>query len=238
VLDFADGSQVTAHAVVLATGVEWTRLPARGAEEFAGRGVYYGADPHEALGCRDEVVHLVGAANSAGQAALHFARFAARVVMLCRGPDLRRSMSEYLVARIEAADTIEVRTCTEVLAVEGDGHVERLVLSSSETGQTETVPASRLFVFIGAQPPTDWLGEAFARDSRGFLRTGPALLDADGRPPADWPLSRAPYHLECSVPGVFVAGDVRAESVKRVASAVGEGAMAVTLVHRYLEGTT
>jgi thioredoxin reductase (NADPH) len=238
VLDFADGSQVTAHAVVLATGVEWTRLPARGAEEFAGRGVYYGADPHEALGCRDEVVHLVGAANSAGQAALHFARFAARVVMLCRGPDLRRSMSEYLVARIEASDTIEVRTCTEVLAVEGDGHVERLVLSSSETGQTETVPASRLFVFIGAQPPTDWLGEAFARDSRGFLRTGPALLDADGRPPADWPLSRAPYHLECSVPGVFVAGDVRAESVKRVASAVGEGAMAVTLVHRYLEGTT
>jgi thioredoxin reductase (NADPH) len=109
------------------------------------------------------------------------------------------------------------------------------VLSNALSGETETVPASRLFVFIGAQPPTGWLGDAFARDERGFLRTGPALLDDDGRPPAEWPLSRAPYHLECSVPGVFVAGDVRAESVKRVASAVGEGAMAVTLVHRYLE---
>jgi thioredoxin reductase (NADPH) len=236
VVRFADGSEVTAHAVVLATGVEWSRLPADGAEEFAGRGVYYGADPHEAVGCRDEEVYLVGAANSAGQAALHFAKYAAKVVMLCRGPDIRASMSEYLVARIEASDVIEVRTCTQVVAVEGDEHVERLVLSSSLSGRSETVPASRLFVFIGAQPPTAWLGDAFARDSRGFLRTGPALLDAEGRPPADWPLSRAPYHLECSVPGVFVAGDVRAESVKRVAGAVGEGAMAVTLVHRYLEG--
>jgi thioredoxin reductase (NADPH) len=237
VLRFADGSEVTAHAVVLATGVEWTRLPAQGAEEFAGRGVYYGADPHEALSCRNEEVFLVGAANSAGQAALHFAKFASRVVLLCRGPDIRRSMSEYLVARIEASDVIEVRTCTQVVAIEGDGHVERLVLDNALTGQAETVPASRLFVFIGAQPPTEWLGEAFTRDARGFLRTGPALMDDEGRPPPDWPLTRAPYHLECSVPGVFVAGDVRAESVKRVASAVGEGAMAVTLVHRYLEAT-
>jgi thioredoxin reductase (NADPH) len=235
VVRFADGSEVTAHAVVLATGVEWTRLPAEGAEQFAGRGVYYGADPHEALGCRGQEVYLIGAANSAGQAALHFAKYASRVVMLCRGPDIRRGMSEYLVARIEASDVIEVRTCTEVVAVEGDEHVERLVLSNSVSGQTETVPASRLFVFIGAQPPTGWLGEAFARDARGFLQTGPDLLDAEGRPPAGWPLSRAPYHLECSVPGVFVAGDVRADSVKRVAGAVGEGAMAVTLVHRYLE---
>jgi thioredoxin reductase (NADPH) len=234
-LRFADGSEVTAHAVVLATGVTWTMLPARGAEEFAGRGVYYGATPHEAADCRGQEVYVVGAANSAGQAALHFAKFASRVVMLCRGTDLRRSMSEYLVGRIEADPVIEVRTCTQVAAVEGEDHVERLVLSHATTGQTESVPASRLFVFIGAQPPTEWLGEAFARDERGFLRTGPALLDADGRPPADWPLSRMPYHLECSVPGVFVAGDVRAESVKRVASAVGEGAMAVTLVHRYLE---
>ncbi|WP_369134117.1 FAD-dependent oxidoreductase [Modestobacter sp. I12A-02662] len=235
VLRFADGSEVTAHAVVLATGVSWARLPARGAEEFAGRGVYYGADPHEAMDCRGEEVYVVGAANSAGQAALHFAKFAGRVVMLCRGPDIRRGMSEYLVARIEASDVIEVRTCTEVAAVEGGEHVERLVLADAVTGATRTVPASRLFVFIGARPLTDWLGEAFDRDDRGFLRTGPALLDPEGRPPAGWPLSRAPYHLECSVPGVFVAGDVRAESVKRVASAVGEGAMAVTLVHRYLE---
>jgi thioredoxin reductase (NADPH) len=234
-IHFADGSQVAAHAVVLATGVSWTRLPARGAEEFAGRGVYYGAVPHEAVDCAGQEVYVVGAANSAGQAALNFARYARRVVMLVRGPDLRRGMSEYLVARIEASPVIEVRTCTQVQAVEGGEHVERLVLADANTGETETVPASRLFVFIGARPLTDWLGEAFRCDPRGFLQTGPALLDAEGRPPADWPLSRAPYHLECSVPGVFVAGDVRAESVKRVASAVGEGAMAVTLVHRYLE---
>ncbi|MCU1619368.1 MAG: Two-component response regulator receiver modulated FAD-dependent pyridine nucleotide-disulfide [Modestobacter sp.] len=234
-LRFADGSQVTAHAVVLATGVSWTMLPAQGAEEFAGRGVYYGATPHEAADCRGEEIYVVGAANSAGQAALHFAKFASRVVMLCRGSDIRRSMSEYLVGRIEADPVIEVRTCTQIVAVEGADHVERLVLSHAASERTETVPASRLFVFIGAQPPTGWLGNAFVRDDRGFLRTGPALLDDEGRPPSEWPLSRAPYHLECSVPGVFVAGDVRAESVKRVASAVGEGAMAVTLVHRYLE---
>jgi thioredoxin reductase (NADPH) len=232
---FADGSQVAALAVVLATGVSWTRLPARGAEQFAGKGVYYGAVAHEAADCAGQEVYVVGAANSAGQAALHFARYARRVVMLVRGTDIRRSMSEYLVARIEASPVIEVRTCTQVQEIEGDEHVERLVLVDATTGQTETVPASRLFVFIGAKPLTGWLGEAFRCDPHGFLQTGPALLDAEGRPPADWPLSRMPYHLECSVPGVFVAGDVRAESVKRVASAVGEGAMAVTLVHRYLE---
>jgi thioredoxin reductase (NADPH) len=235
VVRFTDGSEVTSHAVVLATGVQWTRLPARGADEFAGRGVFYGADPHEALSCKEQTVYIVGAANSAGQAALHFAKYAGRVVMLVRGADIRRGMSEYLVARIEAHPTIEVRTCTTVEAVEGEDHVERLVLADAVTGSTETVPASRLFVFIGARPITEWLGEGYARDDHGFLRTGPALLDAEGRPPADWPLSRAPYHLECSVPGVFVAGDVRSESVKRVASAVGEGAMAVSLVHRYLE---
>src|SRR4051795_4165796 len=234
-LRFADGSEVTAHAVVLATGVSWTMLPAQGAEEFAGRGVYYGAAAHEAADCQGEEVYVVGAANSAGQAALHFAKFASRVVMLCRGTDIRRSMSEYLVGRIEADSTIEVLTCTQVVGIEGNGHVERLVLANALNGDTHTVPASRLFVFIGAQPPTGWLGDAFVRDARGFLQTGPDLLDAEGRPPADWPLSRVPYHLECSVPGVFVAGDVRADSVKRVASAVGEGAMAVTLVHRYLE---
>jgi thioredoxin reductase (NADPH) len=234
-LRFADGSEVTAHAVVLATGVSWTMLPAQGAAEFAGRGVYYGAAAHEAADCQGQEVYVVGAANSAGQAALHFAKFASRVVMLCRGADIRHSMSEYLVGRIEANSAIEVLTCTQVVAVDGEDHVERLVLANALTGQTHTVPASRLFVFIGAQPPTAWLGDAFVTDARGFLQTGPDLLDAEGRPPADWPLSRVPFHLECSVPGVFVAGDVRADSVKRVASAVGEGAMAVTLVHRYLE---
>jgi thioredoxin reductase (NADPH) len=236
IVRFADGSEVSAHAVVLATGVTWRRLPADGADSLASRGVYYGANAHEALDCRDEEIYIVGAANSAGQAALHFAKFAKRVVLLARGENLRRSMSEYLVERIEATPTIDVRTRTEVLACEGNDRLEQLVLGeASTTNSREVVPASRLYVFIGAAPQTEWLGEDFVRDKHGFLLTGPALLNEEGRPPASWPLSRDPYHLESSVPGVFVAGDVRAESVKRVASAVGEGAMAVTLIHRYLE---
>jgi thioredoxin reductase (NADPH) len=180
------------------------------------------------------VVHVVGAANSAGQAALHFAKFAASVVLLARGDSLRRSMSEYLVARIEAHPRITVRTCTEVVGADGAEHLERLALKDARTGAVETVDAAWLFVFIGARPDTEWLGEAFTRDGRGFLLTGPDLLEPDGRRPAGWPLDRDPYLLEASLPGVFVAGDVRAASVKRVASAVGEGALAVTLVHRYL----
>lgn len=235
VVSFADGSEVTSHAVVLATGVSYTRLPAEGVDAFAGRGVYYGAAAHEAVNCKGQDVYVVGAANSAGQAALFFAQHAARVVMLVRGSDLRRSMSEYLVARIEQEPRIEVRTCTEVAGGSGDEHLERLVLRSTTAASTEVVDACWLFVFIGASPRTDWLGDGFARDDHGFLLTGPELLGPDGRPPAGWPLERDPHHLESSVPGVFVAGDVRAASVKRVASAVGEGAMAVTLVHRYLD---
>ena len=235
VVHFADGSEVTALAVVLATGVSYSRLPASGVDEFSGRGVYYGAAAHEAVNCKGQDVYVVGAANSAGQAALFFARYASRVVMLVRGTDLRRSMSEYLVSRIETSDVIEVRTCTQIVAGQGSDHLEQLTLQSSADGSTEVVDASWVFVFIGATPRTDWLGDAFARDKQGFLLTGPELLDEAGRPPASWPLPRDPYHLESSVPGVFVAGDVRAQSVKRVASAVGEGAMAVTLVHRYLD---
>ena len=232
---FADGAAVTSHAVVLSTGVSYTRLAAGRVDDFAGRGVYYGAASHEAVNCAGQDVHIVGGANSAGQAALFFAQYAARVVLLVRGSDLRRSMSEYLVARIEASDRIEVRTCTQVVGGAGVDHLEALELQDTVTGRTETVDASWLFVFIGARPRTDWLGADFSRDARGFLLTGPELLGDDGRRPAGWPLDRDPYHLESSVPGVFVAGDVRAASVKRVASAVGEGAMAVTLVHRYLD---
>ena len=235
VVHFADSTEVTAHAVVLATGVAYSRLTAPGVDDFAGRGVYYGAAAHEAVNCRGQDVYVVGAANSAGQAALFFARYAKRVVILVRGEDLRRSMSEYLVARIEATDNIEVRTCTEIVAGAGDDHLHSLTLRCNAQGTVEVVDASWVFVFIGATPRTDWLGSDYARDAKGFLRTGPELLDADGRPPASWPLVRDPYHLESSVPGVFVAGDVRAQSVKRVASAVGEGAMAITLVHRYLD---
>jgi thioredoxin reductase (NADPH) len=221
--------------VVLATGVSYTRLPSASVDAFSGRGVYYGAATHEAVNCTDQDVYVVGAANSAGQAALFFRRYAARVVLVARGSDLRRSMSEYLVARIEADPKIEVRTCTEVVGADGDEHLEVLDLRDSTTGAVEQVKAGWLFVFIGAVPRTDWLGEGFARDSRGFVLTGLGLLDAEGRPPADWPLERDPYLLESSVPGVFVAGDVRASSMKRVASAVGEGAMAISLVHTYLE---
>ena len=234
VVRFADGSEVTALSVVLSTGVSYTRLPAPGVDDFSGRGVFYGAAAHEAVNCKGQDVYVVGAANSAGQAALFFARYAQRVVLLVRGSDLRRSMSEYLVARIEADPAIEVRTCTEVAGASGDEHLERLHLRSSTTGDVEEVDASWLFVFIGAAPRTDWLGDTFVRDDKGFLVTGPDLLDGDGRPPPGWPLERDPYLLESSVPGVFVAGDVRAASVKRVASAVGEGALAVTLVHRHL----
>ena len=237
VVRFADGTEVTAHAVVLATGVSYTRLGAPGVDEFAGRGVYYGAAAHEAVNCRGQVVHVVGAANSAGQAALHFAKFADEVVLLARGESLRRSMSEYLVTRIEATPNIRVRTCTEVVGGGGGEHLERLVLQDTVLGRREEVDASWLFVFIGARPETDWLGDDYARDARGFVLTGPDLLERDGRRPRDWPLDRDPYLLEASVPGVFVAGDVRAASVKRVASAVGEGALAVTLVHRYLGET-
>jgi thioredoxin reductase (NADPH) len=154
--------------------------------------------------------------------------------VLARGDSLRRSMSEYLVARIEGTPNITVRTCTEIVGGDGHEHLEHVVLRDVRTGAQETVEASWVFVFIGARPETSWLGEAFTRDSRGFVLTGPDLLGKDGRRPPGWPLDRDPYLLEASVPGVFVAGDVRAASVKRVASAVGEGALAVTLVHRYL----
>ena len=231
-----DGApSVTAHAVVLATGVSYTRLAARGVDDFSGRGVYYGAATYEAVNCTDQDVYVVGAANSAGQAALFFRRYASRVIVLARGSDLRRSMSEYLVARIEADPKIEVRTCTEVVGADGVEHLEVLTLRDNVRGTVEQVPAGWLFVFIGAVPATDWLGELFVRDSRGFVLTGLDLLGPDGAPPPRWPLERDPYLLESSVPGVFVAGDVRAASMKRVASAVGDGAMAVSLVHTYLE---
>lgn len=236
VVRFADGSAVTALAVVLATGVSYTRMQ-EPVDAFAGRGLYYGAAAHEALNCKDQDVYVVGGANSAGQAALFFTRYARRVVVLVRGADLRTGMSEYLVNRIEAEPGIEVRTRTEVVGAAGDEHLEQIVLRDGTDGSLETVPASWLFVLIGAAPRTDWLGTVLVRDARGFVLTGPDLLDADQRPPAGWPLARDPYLLESSMPGVFVAGDVRAASVKRVASAVGEGAMAVFLVHRHLEET-
>jgi len=234
VVRFDDGSAVAGHTVILATGVSYRMLEAPGLTELTGRGVYYGAATTEGPSCRSQDVYIVGGANSAGQAAMYFCRYAAKVTLLVRGTSLESSMSRYLIDQIDNMDNVEVRTCTEVVGGEGDEHLEILTLRNNATGESESVRASWLFVFIGAAPRTDWLDGCLDRDTRGFVLTGPDLV-VDGRRPAGWTLERDPYHLEASVPGVFVAGDVRADSVKRVASAVGEGAMAVTLVHRYLE---
>ena len=231
---FSDETAIDAHTVLLATGVSYRQLAAPGIAELAGRGVYYGSALTEAAACSGHDVYIVGGANSAGQAAVYLSRTAKSVTLLVRGPSLTRSMSHYLIQQIEGIKEISVRTCTEVIAAHGTDHLESLTLRDTTTGRTEEAEAGWLFVFIGAEPMTDWLDGVVMRDNRGFVLTGPDLAAPGERPPG-WPLDRPPYHLETSVPGVFAAGDVRSESAKRVASAVGEGAMAVMLVHRYLE---
>jgi thioredoxin reductase (NADPH) len=234
VVRFADGSAVAAHSVILATGVQYRQLAADGCAGLTGCGVFYGSALTEAAACQGQDVYIVGGANSAGQAAMYLARFAKSVTLLVRGPDLSTSMSYYLIQQINEAPNIFVRCRTVVEAAHGTGRLEQLTLRHSVSGETERVDAQWMFVFIGAAPRTDWLDDTVLRDEGGYILAGPDLT-ADGRPPASWELDRPPYHLETSVPGVFVAGDARAESAKRVASAVGEGAMAVMLVHRYLE---
>ncbi|MFI9527637.1 FAD-dependent oxidoreductase [Micromonospora rosaria] len=231
---FGDGGTIAAHAVVLATGVSYRMLDAPGLTEFTGRGVFYGSAATEAPSCVGEDVYIVGGANSAGQAAVHFSRYAARVHLLIRGADLTASMSRYLIDQLDGIDQVTVHPHTEVVAAAGDEHLQRLTLRDTRTGERREVDASWLFVFIGAEPRTGWLDGVLVRDERGFVTTGPDLVAGGQRPPG-WSLPRDPYHLESSMPGVFAAGDVRTASVKRVASAVGEGAMAVSLVHRYLE---
>jgi thioredoxin reductase (NADPH) len=233
VIQFGDGTELAAHSVILATGVDYRVLQAPGIEPLTGRGVYYGSAMTEAPACAGEDVYIVGGANSAGQAAVFFSRHARRVILLVRGQSLQASMSHYLIRQLDAIENVEVRTDTAIEQAHGTEHLEKLTLCGPMDA-TETVSAGYLFIFIGAAPRTDWLGREIARDERGFIRTGPDLL-VDGARPRGWAPNRDPYYLESSLPGVFVAGDVRAESVKRVASAVGEGAMAVTLVHRYLE---
>ena len=235
VVHLDDGREIAAHTVILSSGVTYRQLAADGAEGFVGRGLFYGSAMTEALECAGQHVVVVGGANSAGQAAAYLARHASKVTLAVRGPSLNSSMSRYLIDQIEAISNIEIRTCTRVVACAGAEHLECVDLVDDSTGQTEQIPTSHVFVFIGAAPLTDWLPDQICLDAAGFVLTGPDLL-IDGAPPTEWSLERPPYLLESSIPGVFVAGDVRSESVKRVASAVGEGALAVTLVHRYREG--
>jgi thioredoxin reductase (NADPH) len=230
----ADGATIDAHTVILAMGVSYRQLMAPGVDELTGRGVFYGSALTEAANCANQDVYIVGGANSAGQAAVYLARGARSVTLLVRAPSLESSMSYYLIQQIAAVPNISVRSCTEVVGAAGDEHLEQLILRDNTTGQTETVNAQFLFVFIGAAPRTDWLDGVVLRDARGFVVAGPDLA-VGGEQPRGWSLERAPYHLETSLPGVFAAGDVRFQSAKRVASAVGEGAMAVMLVHRYLD---
>jgi thioredoxin reductase (NADPH) len=233
---FADGSTIDAHTVILATGVSYRQLAAPGLAPLTGRGVFYGSALTEAANCAHQDIYVVGGANSAGQAAVYLARSARSVTIMVRAESLTSSMSHYLIQQIAEIPNITVRTCSEVVEAHGDDHLERLTVRDNATGETRTVKASWLFVFIGAAPRTEWLDGVVARDHHGFVVAGPDLV-VRGRAPEGWPLDRAPYHLETNVPGVFVAGDVRSTSGKRVASAVGEGSMAVMLVHRYLEKT-
>ncbi|MFI5670843.1 FAD-dependent oxidoreductase [Streptomyces sp. NPDC051704] len=233
ILTLADGTEISAETVLLATGVSYNRLQAPGADRFEGAGLYYGAATTESSACISQHVFIVGGANSAGQAAVHFAKYAARVTILVRAESLDASMSRYLIDEIDRTPNIEVKVRTTVVRLDGDEHLEELTLHDATTGEDTRVPARFMFTFIGARPHTDWLSGVVERDEYGFVLTGSDLIANGGELPAEWSLERAPYPLETSVPGVFAAGDVRAHSVKRVASGVGEGAMAISLIHRY-----
>jgi thioredoxin reductase (NADPH) len=233
VVRLSSGIELSSHAVLIAIGVSYRRLEIPGLDELVGRGVYYGASVTEAQQVRDQDVYIVGGANSAGQAAVYFSRFARSVSLIVRADSLEKSMSRYLIDQITALPNINVRIQSEVVAVGGDTHLETITIAERGAGGEEAVPANFLFVMIGAYPHSDWIGETIARDTQGFIRSGADLLREGVHP--NWPAKREPYLLETSLPGVFVAGDARRSSMKRVASAVGEGAIAVRLVHQYLE---
>lgn len=232
-LKLSDGNELSCHALILAVGVQWRKLGLPGEDRLQGAGIYYGAGSTEAISCRDEDVYLVGGANSAGQAAMYFSKFAGRVVMLVRGPSLAATMSQYLIDQIGQTENIHVEFNSHVVEVHGEEHLEAISIACTTSGQIEKVRASALFIFIGAEPRTDWLDGLVERDERGFILTGQALM-RDGKPPKGWNLDRPPGLLETNVPGIFAVGDVRHGSVKRVASGVGEGSVAIQFVHQYL----
>lgn len=229
----ADGSEISCHALLIATGVQWRRLEAPGIDKLQGAGVYYGGGSTEALSCRGEIVYVVGGANSAGQAAINFAKFADKVVILVRGDGLAATMSQYLIDQVQRTANIQLWTRASVKEVHGEKRLEEISILCSDTNKVERVPATSMFIFIGALPQTDWLADLVERDDRGFVLTGPDLI-REGQRPKGWALDRDPFLLETNVPGIFAVGDVRHGSVKRVASGVGEGSVAVQFIHQYL----
>lgn len=232
-LKLGDGHEISCNALLLAMGVQWRTLGVPGIDRLQGAGVYYGGSTSEAISCRGETIYIIGGANSAGQAAVHFSKFAQKVIMLVRGSSLAATMSHYLIEQINKTPNIEVWTKTQLVAVQGDTHLTGITVRCDTDGNTQNLPATSLFIFIGALPRTDWLADLVARDERGFILSGPDLLK-DGKRPPSWTLDRDPGLLETNVPGIFVVGDVRRGSVKRVASGVGEGAVVVQFIHQYL----
>ncbi|HSY91495.1 MAG TPA: FAD-dependent oxidoreductase [Candidatus Binatus sp.] len=233
IVKLADGNEISCHALMIASGVQWRRLETPGVDRLQGAGVYYGGGATEALSCKGEIVYVVGGANSAGQAAMNFARYADRVVILVRGDSLASTMSQYLIDQIKVTPNIQLWTHATVAEVHGETHLEEISVMCSDTNTVERVPASAMFIFIGALPRTDWLADTIERDERGFVLTGPDVMKG-GERPKGWTPDRDPFLLETNVPGIFAVGDVRHGSVKRVASGVGEGSVAVQFIHQYL----
>ncbi len=232
-VQLADGSEISCHSLILALGVSWKRLDVPGLEKLTGAGVYYGAAQTEAISCQGEEVYIIGGANSAGQAAMYFSKYASQVIILVRGESLTKSMSQYLIDQINETPNIKVMVHSSVIEAKGETSLEAISIANSQTGETKTVAATSLFIFIGAVPRTDWLEGVLERDNRGFILTGQDLKQ-HGTRPKGWTLERDPFLLETNIPGVFAVGDVRHNSIKRVASGVGEGSICVQFVHQYL----